>query len=151
MSPDKAHGPIYTPGPFVPTIAPQNFLLLLSEKERDFDTPILILLFPYIIPVCVGVFSTTQKHALDALAFRTQLQLIPTTPCSPCSTVRWGSNGWGFYGNASRSFPARSSLIYIYIYIYTAKKLYPSHFSHSKFKSWSEEHFFNLVSSSQSN
>jgi len=57
MSSDKAYDPIYIIGPFFPTIAPQNSLLLLLRKKEDFDIITIILLFSYITSVCVGVFS----------------------------------------------------------------------------------------------
>ena len=89
---------------------------------------IITLLFLHINFVCVGVFSTTQKHASDVSASRMCLQLISTALCSPRSTVRWKSNGWGIYGTLSRSFPTCFYLSYIYI----AQKFYLPHFLHSQ-------------------
>ena len=87
MSSDKAHGPIYIPGPFIPTIAPQNSTLLLLEKKGDFDIPKITLLCSYVTSFFIGVFSITQKHALDISAFGIRLHLIFMATCSLRSMV----------------------------------------------------------------
>ena len=130
MSSNKAHGLIYLPRPFIPTITPWNSTLLLPGKKGDFDITAMTLLCSYVIPVCAGVSSTVQKHAFDVSAFGTRLHLFFATPYSLRSMVQWRSNGGRFYGDLGWNSPTCFPLSYIYIYIYMAWRLRLFHFLH---------------------
>ena len=113
MSSGATHGPISLSGPFIPTLAPQNFALSLFGKSgisilgsRTFHT--------YVISSRVGVFSPAKEYAPDASAFGTPQHLLCTIPYLPRSMVWWRSYGGDFfYGDLSSNFPAYFSHPYI--------------------------------------
>ena len=100
MSSNTSHGPLPIYGPFIPTIAPRNFTLLLLGKKRGFQSSNNYPSHFYVIFFCAGVFSTTKKHAPDASASRTLQHLFYMALCPPRSMVWWKSCGgeilWGF-------------------------------------------------------
>ena len=57
MSSDMAHSLKPMSRPFIPIIAPRNSTFLLLEKEGDFDLPIIILSYSYVIYFCAGVLG----------------------------------------------------------------------------------------------
>lgn len=75
MSSNKAHGPIYILGPSIPTIAPQNFLLLLLWKKGGFWYYNNYSALPlHHLCLCMYLFNCLEAHSWhfgirDALAF----------------------------------------------------------------------------------
>ena len=75
MPSDRAHDPIYIPGPIIPTIAPRNSPFLLFGKKRGFqyyyNYPTLTI---HHLCLCRCLFNC-PKHAPDVSAFETRLHV----------------------------------------------------------------------------
>ena len=119
-------------GPY-PYNSPSKFHSIAHwEKKGGFQFPNDYPHHSYVISFCVGVFSTTKRYALDALAFGALQHLFPAAPCSPCSMMWWRSYGgkfyWGLGGNCLTYFS------FSYIYIYCSKILVVPLFASSTLK-----------------
>ena len=101
---------IYTTGPIIPTISLWNSPFLLLGKEGGFwyHYNYHTLITHHLCPR--KYLFNCPTHTPDASTSKTHLHLISMAPCSPRSTMRCGSNGWGFYWNWGGNFPICLSL-----------------------------------------